>query len=150
MWLLPLSALLANSTRKRSCYLTPILRTILSHHGDQYPIFFISPRSLDHCWIEYFLPSVKALDISPVVEERSYSLPIFGSICINKFPEFFILEINWLCTSSRGYIIYLFFCPIPLDDIPIRFGIIDYCGEIFMNKGRISMLHFVISLERRS
>ena len=75
---LPLSALLSNSTRQGSRNLTPVVRTVLFDHVHEGLVFLIGPGSLDHCRVQHFLPSMEALDISPVVEVASYPFPILS------------------------------------------------------------------------
>lgn len=54
----------------------PVFRAILQHHASDDLILFPSPGSLHEDGVEHFLPSVKALNISSVLEERSDFFPI--------------------------------------------------------------------------
>lgn len=72
----PLPTLLPNPTRQTLRNLAPVLWPILLHLVYQNLIFFLGPWTLDHGWIQHLLPSMQALDISTVVKERSYSLPV--------------------------------------------------------------------------
>jgi hypothetical protein len=75
---LPLSTLFTNPARKSRGYLAPVLSPIFAHHIYEGLILLISPRPLDHRGVKDLLPSVQALNISPVVEEGSNSFPVFG------------------------------------------------------------------------
>lgn len=75
---LPLSALLADPTRKSSGYLAPVLWTKLAYHFNQNLIFLLRPGSLDHSWVQNLLPPVQTLHVSPVLEEWCYPLPVLG------------------------------------------------------------------------
>jgi hypothetical protein len=75
---LPFSALFSNSAGKCGCDLTPVLRPMLLHHIDQGLVLFLGPGSLDHGWIEDFLPPMKTLDICSAVEKGGNSLPVLG------------------------------------------------------------------------
>jgi hypothetical protein len=54
-------------------------------------ILLISPRTFDHGGVEDFLPSVETLNISSIIEKGGNSFPVFGSVLIYEFSEFFIL-----------------------------------------------------------
>lgn len=54
----------------------PILGTILHHHLPNYLVFFRSPWPFYKNWIKYLLPSVEALNIGPILEERGDFFPI--------------------------------------------------------------------------
>ena len=74
---LPFPALLANPSREGGGDLTPVHGSVFPHHCDQRVVLFIGPRSLDHCRIKDFLPSVQALHIGATLEKRCDALPVF-------------------------------------------------------------------------
>ena len=74
---LPVPALLANPSREGGGDLTPVHGSVFPHHCDQRVVLFIGPRSLDHCRIKDFLPSVQALHIGATLEKRCDALPVF-------------------------------------------------------------------------
>lgn len=74
---LPFPALLADSSRESGGDLAPVHGSVFPHHCDQRVVLFIGPRSLDHCRIKDFLPSVQALHIGATLEKRCYPLPVF-------------------------------------------------------------------------
>ena len=74
---LPFPALLANPSREGGGDLTPVHGSVFPHHCHQGVVLFIGPRSLDHCRIKDFLPSVQALHIGATLEKRCDALPVF-------------------------------------------------------------------------
>lgn len=74
---LPFPALLADPSRECGRDLTPVHGSVFPHHCNQCVVLFLSPRSLDHCRIKNFLPSVQALHIGATLEKRCDALPVF-------------------------------------------------------------------------
>jgi len=74
---LPFPALLADPSRECGRNLTPVHGSVFPHHCNQCVVLFLSPRSLDHCRIKNFLPSVQALHIGATLEKRCDALPVF-------------------------------------------------------------------------
>ena len=74
---LPFPALLADPSREGGRNLTPVHGSVFPHHRHKCVVLFLSPRSLDHCRIKDFLPSVQALHIGATLEKRCDALPVF-------------------------------------------------------------------------
>ena len=70
-----LPALLADSARKVVGDLGPLLGAMLVNQGKQHAVLHVSPRSFDQGGVQYLLPSVKALDVSPTDEFLGDPLP---------------------------------------------------------------------------
>ena len=68
-------------------YETPVLRPILMHIVNKGAIFLFSPRALNHLRIKYLLPTMKTLNISPVFEPLSDSLPVFGPHLLDELLQ---------------------------------------------------------------
>lgn len=83
--------LLANSSWECLSDVTPVLGPELLHILRQHIILSLSPRTLHHRRVQHFLPTVQALDICPLIQIRSYLLPIFCAKLSDQFSKFFIL-----------------------------------------------------------
>jgi hypothetical protein len=92
------SALFANSSGQSLCNVTPIFCAKLFDIKCKPIIFILTPRSFDHGWVQNFLPPVQALDISPLIKERGYSLPVPSPVFLNKLRKlvvFFSVPISF-------------------------------------------------------
>lgn len=84
------SALLPNSSWEMFGYLTPILGSMLIDKFYQLIIFFLCPRAFHQIWVEYFLPSMEALDVCPIVEITGNFLPVSGAMLFDHLLQFLI------------------------------------------------------------
>lgn len=74
---LPFAALLSDPAWQSSGYLAPIHSAILADHSYKGVVFLVCPGSLDHGWVENFLPPVEALNVCAILEKGRNSLPVF-------------------------------------------------------------------------
>ena len=95
------AALFSDPPWQRCGDVAPVLSPQFVDHLGQDTVLFCGPRSFDHCWIENFLPSVKALDVRTIVKERRYSFPVLGAVVLDQFPQLHIFLVS----------------PIPLEDL---------------------------------
>lgn len=64
----PFATLLSYSPWESLCNVAPILSTVFCNIFREFLILFLAPGSFNHRRIEHFLPPMKTLDISPLVE----------------------------------------------------------------------------------
>jgi len=88
----PLSALLANPTWEIFSYQGPFLRAVLVNQMKNHPVFLLSPRTLDEAWIQHFLPTMKALDVSTAWQLLGDFLPVFASMLPHCIGQMLVLK----------------------------------------------------------
>lgn len=71
-------------------------------------ILFLAPGTFHHGRIENFLPSVEALDVSSLIQERGYSLPISSTKLHDELRELVVLfgvpislSVLWILGSGK-------------------------------------------------
>ena len=88
------SALLSDSSWQVIRYLRPLLRPLEVYKAQQKSIFDLSPWAFNQSWIEDFLPSVEALDVSSSGECLCDLLPIFAAIYSYRLCQFLVLLLS--------------------------------------------------------
>jgi hypothetical protein len=73
---LPFAALLSDPAGQGSRYLAPIHGAVLADHGHKGVVFLVSPGTLDHRWVQNFLPPVETLNVCAILEKGRDSLPV--------------------------------------------------------------------------
>lgn len=103
-----LTALLANSTWQGLSYVAPVFGSKHMHIFREFIVLLYTPRTFHHRRIQHFLPPVQTLHISPLMQERCYAFPVFGTKSLNQLCQLLV-----------------FFC-VPVSLIIMRILICDY------------------------
>lgn len=85
------SALLSDSSWQVIRYLCPLLRPLEVYEAQQKSVFDLGPWAFNQSWIEDFLPSVEALDVSSSGERLRDLFPIFAAIYSYRLCQFLVL-----------------------------------------------------------
>jgi hypothetical protein len=75
----PLPALLAYPARKCLGDVAPIFSPEFHNIFRELFILFLAPRAFNHGWIQNFLPTMQALYIGSLIQERSNLFPVLGA-----------------------------------------------------------------------
>lgn len=87
-----LPALLSDAAWQVFSHESPLLRAVLVNEMKYHAILFLSPRALDQTRIEYFLPSVKALNVSAARKLLGNPFPVFTTMLSYSFCQMLILK----------------------------------------------------------
>ena len=87
----PLTALLADPSRKVVRYHAPLLGAVLLHQRDDLLVLFLRPRPLDQVRVENLLPPVKALHVAAVGEVLGDLLPVLSLALLYGPPQNLVL-----------------------------------------------------------
>lgn len=93
-----LTALFAYTSREVFGNRRPVFRLLLGHKFQHQLIFSLSPRSFNEIRIEYLLPSVEALYVSPSRKRLGNFLPVLTALLFDSFSEHHIF-----CLSPMSF-----------------------------------------------
>ena len=127
-------------------YLTPVSSSVLQLSHYQLVILFTCPVTFDDVWVEYNVPSLVALLLSPATHIIGYIPPIFCTIDSHCLPQFFIFLLspvsfhkNWIahflppvlalvCSTTFHHLRYL----LPVTDPTLYHGVLQFFVFLFI------------------
>jgi hypothetical protein len=83
----PLTTLFSNSARQSLSDIAPVFGAELMNIFRQFFVFLLTPWSFHHWWIQDFLPPMQTLNICPLIEMRSNSLPVLSTVFLHQLCQ---------------------------------------------------------------
>lgn len=89
-----LTALLSDTPRQVVRDLGPLLRTVEVDQLEEQPVLDVGPWPFHKGWVEYLLPSVETLHVSPTAQSFCDLLPVLTSVDPDSLGQFFVLYLG--------------------------------------------------------